>query len=399
MDLALTELCEEGEGRRMYSAQRGATKSRASGEYSRLGRWKFVLICLGVLFNVWIAIQTSHVNLSSDFAQFYAAGKLAGTGRLYDVKSITAIERHYGAPPVPTARLPIVAFAWKPLSLLRFAVARNLWLFISLLSGVLAVFLWPDMDRMTMLTALAWSIPASFTLFYGQDVLVWLLFFALGLRLLERGRSFEAGVTFTLCICKFHLLVGLGIMLLARKEWKAITAGVLSTAILVAACFAVEGRTWPHLYRAVIERPGFSPSTNLMPDIYGLVARFPHALLLEILLSGAVASLLWFACRRTTVSVGGALAAAAGLLFAHHAYDYDCVLLLPLCVIVAQNYRLPQSMQLSAVFLLSPFFNILVWSYSGLAQLLVCSFVAFAIVIQARSYCGRTLLPFRSPLW
>lgn len=250
------------------------------------------------------------------------------------------------------------------------------------------------MDRTVMLTALAWSLPASFTLFYGQDVLVWLLFFALGLHLLRGGHSLGAGIAFALCICKFHLLIGLGIMLLARKEWKAISAGVLSTAVLLSASFAVEGAKWPCLYLGVIELPGFSPSTNLMPDVYGLVARFPDALLWEILLSGAIAFLLWFACRRSTVSVAGALAAAAGLLFAHHAYGYDCVLLLPLCVIVAQNHRLPQWIQLVAVFLLSPFFNILFGGCSVAAQLLVCSFVAFAIAIEARICWGRNLAVF-----
>jgi hypothetical protein len=344
--------------------------------------WTLLLCCLGILFNLWIvAIQTGPSKLSLDFIQFYAAGKLVGTGHLYDARAITGIEARYGAPSVPTARLPIVALAFKPLSALPFATARMVWFIVSVLAGIFALLLWPDLERAPMFIALAWSLPACFTLFFGQDVLLWLLLFALGLYLLQCGRSYSAGIAFSLCICKFHLLIGLGVMLLARKEWKTIFTGILSTVILVMACFAIEGSTWPALYEVIIKSPGFSPATNCMPDVYGLVARFPHGLVLEILASAVISSALWFACRRASLTVAGALASAAGLLMAHHAYGYDCLLLLPLCVIVRREVRFPEWMRFTALLLLSPALFSSSASGSILAQVLVCVFVIAAIIL------------------
>ncbi|MBV8808094.1 MAG: DUF2029 domain-containing protein [Acidobacteriaceae bacterium] len=344
--------------------------------------WKPVLSALGILFNLWVATQTNHANLSSDFIQFYAAGKLAGTGHLYDRQAMVAIEARYGAPGFLTGRLPVVALTFKPLSVLPFAIARKVWLTASILAGILALLLWPDVDRAAMLIALCWSLPACFTLFYGQEVLFWLLLFASGLYLLRRGHCYAAGITFALCICKFHLLIGLGVMLLARREWKTIFGGILSTAFLLMMCFALEGPTWPTLYGANMRLPEFSPATNRMPDVYGLVARFPHGLMLEILLSAVIASALWFACRRTSLTVAGALASATGLLMAHHSQGYDCLLLLPLCVIVAREGRLPEWIRLAAVLLLSPVLLFTLASdYSIIAQLLVCVFVIAALIL------------------
>lgn len=218
--------------------------------------------------------------------------------------------------------------------------------------------------------------------FFWQDVFFWLLFFASGLYLLRYGRSYCAGIAFALCICKFHLLIGLGVMLLARKEWKAICSGIVSTALFLVACFAIEGRSWPILYNVIINLPTFSPAAIRMPNIYGLVARFPHALLLELLLSTVTVSALWFACRRVPLSVAGALASAAGLLMAHHAYAYDCLLLLPLCVIVAREKQWPEWMRLAAIVLLSPVLVfMLVSNYSIVMQLLVCAFVVTAMIL------------------
>jgi hypothetical protein len=252
-----------------------------------------------------------------------------------------------------------------------------------------------------MFIALAWSLPACFTLFFGQDVLLWLLLYALGLSLLRRGYSYTAGIAFALCICKFHLLIGLGVMLLARKEWKTIFAGILSTAILMMACFAIEGPTWPALYEVIVKSPGFSPATNLMPDVYGLVARFPHGLELEILVSAAISFALWFACRRASLTVAGALASAAGLLMAHHAYGYDCLLLLPLCVIVRRELRFPEWMRFTALLLLSPALFFTLASPSILAQVFVCVFVIAAIILtpappSSTTHDQKYLVPLRA---
>ena len=80
---------------------------------------------------------------------------------------------------------------------------------------------------------MGWSLPGCLGLFYGQDVLFFWLFFSAGIYLLTQRRTYASGVAFALCICKFHLLIGLAIMLLARKEWQAIGSTALTTAAAI----------------------------------------------------------------------------------------------------------------------------------------------------------------------
>ena len=96
--------------------------------------------------------------------------------------------------------------------------------------------------------------------------------------LLSKEKPWLAGVAFALCICKFHLALGIPVLLVARKQWKALIAGAGTFALLIAACFLIEGPGWVRHYLENSRLPSFSPAPERMPTLYGLSAGYPGAL-------------------------------------------------------------------------------------------------------------------------
>ena len=287
-------------------------------------------------FNIWFAVQ-NRAGWGIDFNQYYSASRLAGTGHLYDWDALRKIEAENGTA-VPTGRLPVVLYGHKILGSLPYALARSIWLAASFAALVVFTAAWPGTQRPLMLAALAWSMPAALSLLYGQDVPFWLLFFTAGLVLMERKRPWSAGVAFALCLSKFHLALGIPVMLAAQKRWRTLIAGAMAVTALMGCCFLIEGPQWPLQYAKISQMPEFSPAPQRMPTIYGIASWLPWPTLAEIAGAVAVVLLLWAACRGgADPGTCGAAAAACGLLLGHHAYAGDCVLLIPLLVLTIQR--------------------------------------------------------------
>jgi hypothetical protein len=317
-----------------------------------------------------------------DFNQFYAASRLAGTGHLYDWDALRKIESENGIE-VPTGRLPVVLYGHKILGSLPYAVARSIWAAGGLAALVVFAAAWPGTERLLMMVALAWSTPATLDLLYGQDDAFWLMFFTAGLLLMERKKPWSAGVAFSLCICKFHLALGIPIMLAAQKRWRTLIAGAIAVLALIASCFLIEGSGWPLQYAKYSQMPAFSPAVHNMPSLYGIATWLPWPAAAEIAGAVAVVLLLWTACRGSTdVGTSGAAAAACGLLLGHHAYAYDCTLVIPLSVLTIQRPGVPPWLKVWAVLLLSSApVLLLVLQRSFLGQVLVAAFVVTALVV------------------
>src|SRR5947207_4966402 len=96
----------------------------------------------GLVVNCLLALANSST-WDVDFNQYYSAGKLVGSGHLYDWDSMRSLELERDIKPVPFGRIPAFAVGFKPLSALPYPVARALWLCASV--AVLAGFvcLWP----------------------------------------------------------------------------------------------------------------------------------------------------------------------------------------------------------------------------------------------------------------
>jgi hypothetical protein len=338
-------------------------------------------ICtLGLAFNTWMIVLNRDA-FGIDFNQYYSASRLAGTGHLYDWDALRKIEVEHGVE-VPTGRLPVVLYGHKILGSLPYAVARAIWLAGCILAMVLFAALWPGTRRVTMMVALACSMTAASELLILQDVPFWLLFFSGGLWLMEKKRPWSAGMVFALCICKFHLALGIPVMLAAQKRWKTLIAGTIAGVALIASCFLIEGPSWPLQYAKYSQMPKFSPAPWRMPNLHGLAWWLPWPTAFEIVFVVAIVWLLWMACRgRTDVGTAGAAAAACGLLLGYHGYAYDCVFLIPLSVLTIQRPGAPSWLKAWAVVLLSPVPVLLLTSEKPLlGQILVVAFIVTAIL-------------------
>src|ERR1035441_7790718 len=114
---------------------------------------------LGLAFNIWIAAQNK-ADWGSDYNQFYAASRLAGTGHVYDWEALRKIEAEHGGE-LRTGRLPVVLYGHKLLGSLPYAVARSIWMAGSAAALVFLAAFWPGTRRWIMMVALAWSMPAA----------------------------------------------------------------------------------------------------------------------------------------------------------------------------------------------------------------------------------------------
>ncbi len=193
-------------------------------------------------------IATNAYGATGDFLSFYAAGWLARTGRgadLYDPRAIEwaqrllypgDFERAIGYP------LPVfVAWLFAPFSALPFTAAFFLWMALNaVLLGMLLRALSVELAgaprglRYVFAGCAALSMPALAAIVFGQVDLIVLAGLLAGYRLLRSGRSAAAGAVLALAAVKPHLLAGVLLLLLVRREWKAVMAlGVLTAALIV----------------------------------------------------------------------------------------------------------------------------------------------------------------------
>src|SRR5690348_14066184 len=178
----------------------------------------------GIAFGIALG-GNSPVTWGVDFNEFYSAGKLAGTGHLYDWEALRPLELQNTIRAVPFGRIPFFAFAFRPLSAMPYQAARVLWMCVGLAALASVVALWPLARWERMAAALCWSVPAVMCLTFGQDSVLFLFFAALGLRLLLNGRDFWAGVALSACAAKPHLALLFPVVLAARGKWKAVLGG------------------------------------------------------------------------------------------------------------------------------------------------------------------------------
>ena len=290
---------------------------------------------------------------SVDFNQYYAAGKLAGTGHVYDWDAIRPLELERNAKAVPFGRFPVFAFAFKPLSALPYMFGRVIWLGIGIAALAGFVALWPLSHRGWTCVAICWSAPVALCLGFGQDSVLFLFFVTLGLRLLTGWRDFWAGIALSVCSSKPHLAVLLPVVLAATQKWKALLGGAVGGIVLMLVSFAVEGPEWPNRLLSLMRTPDFDPAANRMPNLRGLLSLVGGSRSAEIALALVGVAVVWWLCRRLPLPSVFTLALAGGLLLGHHAYIYDALLILP-ALMVRGEETYPEWLRKWALVLFTP---------------------------------------------
>jgi hypothetical protein len=298
-----------------------------------------------------------------DFTILYTAGKVVNEGRgrqLYDLETQLALQRSF-APEIehrenalPFNHPPFEALLFVPLAGLPYVTAYLVWAAfnIALILG-LWILLRPRLPSLhnllpgLPLLAIFAFFPVIMALLQGQDSILLLFLYGLAFAALTTGRAFLAGICLALALFKFQLVLPFVVVLLVRRQWKAIAGFSFTAFVLLLVSAAVVG------WNGVMAYPGFVLRLNQsaaqagidprgMPNLRGLVAGSLHltglpAILLIITLSIALVALVvhsWPVEPGHKFELGFSLCLTVTTMISYHLLVHDLsVLVLPILLI------------------------------------------------------------------
>jgi len=202
-----------------------------------------------------------------DFTIFYTAGKciIQGHGQqLYDLETQFAIQREFASEverrenPLPFNHPPFEALLFAPLARLPYVAAYLVWALFNL---ALILGFWILLrPRLPSLHAFLPALPllAMFAFFplimavlQGQDSILLLFLYGLAFSALATGRPLVAGLCLGLALFKFQLVLPFVLVLLIRRQWRAVAGFVVTAFGLLLLSAAVVG------WSGVMAYPGF----------------------------------------------------------------------------------------------------------------------------------------------
>lgn len=379
------------------------TAAGRSGPLPFAPRTAFLLCLPGLVF--WLAwawsVRESAFGGLNDFRTLgYAAGKLLGTGDLYNPDKYREIHESLGFATSEGiqhyTRMPFHAVLSKPFSLVSFRTGYLLWQLMQLGCIALFVVLWPIGGMALAGLTLSYSYPLFLTLSIGQDIPILLLVIAGLTRLHGSGRHFLAGLLCSLCLIKFHLFLLLPVMLLARRLWRTIAGMLAGGGTLLLIATLAEGPDWPLRYLGMLQRPGAQWHLDVMPSLYGLIHNLRFALHIEIALAVLIAAAVFHVCRRCSFETALAATLAGSVLVSHRPYIQDTLILVPASLILFSG-PYPRAVKYAAVVLAVPFtwmlFLVKVPPFTAVPQtamLVIVGGLAYTRLCGSRDVAART---------
>ena len=210
-----------------------------------------------------------------DFTIFYTAGKCVYEGRgrqLYDLQTQLELQRGF-APDVkhrenalPFNHPPFEALLFVPLAGLPYFSAYLVW---AVFNVALIVGFWtllrprlPSLNNLLPalpLLAMFAFFPVIVALLQGQDSILLLFLYGLAFSALATRRAFVAGVCLALALFKFQLVLPLVVVLLVRRQWKAVAGFSFMAFVLLLVSAAVVGWNGVRAYPDFVLRLNRSP--------------------------------------------------------------------------------------------------------------------------------------------
>lgn len=230
-----------------------------------------------------------------------------------------------GRGPLPSIRPPF----YRPLAGLPFESAAVIWLGLNAAAGM-AFGYWAvrRTGEPALALLLAVFVPAIVAISVGQDSLLLLAVLAGVFVTLESRRPLAAGLLLSLLWVKFQLLPAFVLLLVVRREWRALLGLALGTAAILMAD-APELPGYVAYLRRMSADPGVVPCRTCMPNLRAFIPWPKPALAASAALLAA--SVMRF---RAALPFAFALALSGALLASYHAHIYDCVLLFMAAVLV-----------------------------------------------------------------
>jgi hypothetical protein len=342
---------------------------------------------------------------------FYAAGTLVREGhgaQLFDGAAQAATQRAIFDRDLIANGYPLPAFvacAFAPLSALPFVASYWTWfgINIAMLCAVGSLF-WRELRdagggyRLLLIIACAASTPVVYVVVLGQ-IDLFVLGSLLGCyALLKRDRPLSAGCVLGLAIAKPHLVAAAVLLLLVKREWRALAGfAAVAAPLLVAPVFAFGPGIVTDQARLLFAYPGSSTDYNvaadMMVNVRGLVVSIvpsarPWLWLPPLAAIGVTAiALAVRAWRRNDVAApqSWALALILPLLYSPHVHIQTMVFLLAAAVLFAsaqdaQNPRLRPAHMLGGLVAI-----VVLWlvSVAGVSLLCVVPIGAFYVALRA----------------
>ncbi len=301
-----------------------------------------------------------------DFTIFYTAGKCVYEGRgrqLYDLETQLALQRDF-APEVkhrenalPFNHPPFEALLFVPLARLPYLTAYLVWAVfnIALMAGFWTLLRprLPSLNNLLPglpLLAMFAFFPVSLALLQGQDSILVLFLYSLAFSALATRRAFVAGACLALALFKFQLVLPLVVVLLIRRQWKALAGFSFMAFGLLLVSAAVVGWDGVRAYPEFVLRLNRSPAQagidpRNMPNLRGLVTGSLHAsgmpaMVLIIALSIALVALVvrcWRIQPGQKFELGFSLCLAVTTIVSYHLFVHDLsLLMLPILLLAEQ---------------------------------------------------------------
>jgi glycosyl transferase family 87 len=304
--------------------------------------WLALIAAAGLLFlAVRYGSTTSEVLRGmNDFMSFYTGPRLVGTpdqfrseryaeDELATTGEVSLAQQVY-------LRLPVFAYAMRPLTALPYHTAYFIWQGMSLAALAGFILLWPEPGREGILLAACWSIPLVANITNGQDVAFLLLFLAVFWRF-HGTRPWLAGICLALCSLKFHLFLLVPLVLIAHRKWRVLAWAAAGVLTLLGLSTWVSISHWIPQFIAFVSSAKANMHTYAMPNLLALFTGLPHAMLWEIAGSVCVAALVVWLAARSSFSLALSASLVGGLLTSHHAYYSDVLLVLPALVLILRE--------------------------------------------------------------
>jgi len=286
---------------------------------------------------------TNNISGARDFVVYWATGhQLAEHANPYDTAALSLIEHRAGLPADtrvgymrnPPWALPLVL----PLGLVGLRVGGFLWSLILLASLVASVYwLWqlygePDNKRHWLGTAFA---PAVICLLIGQTSIFALLGYVLFLRM-HRSRPFLAGVSLWLCALKPHLVLVIGVVIVAwvvaSKSYRVLAGAAFALALSFLVTYWIDGAAWTQ-YAAMMRGSVINQEEIPCMSIVLRLWLSPTKLFIQYIpvILGSVWALAYFWPRRRTWNwiKDGSLIALVSIFVAPFSWITDQVIAIP----------------------------------------------------------------------
>ncbi len=316
----------------------------------------------------WILLR--HPFINADFLGFWAYPRFTPVTSIYDPGAMMRFQQalYPGFRSFyPFTYPPDFLLFCAPLRWLGYDAARAIWLLAGLAAFAAAGF--AMFQRTVPVLVLLASPAALLCIVLGQSSFFIGALLLGGLAALPR-RPLLAGLLFGLLTLKPQMGLLLPLLLLARGDWRAIIAALLTAAALVALSgLALPPELWRQWLIALpqIQRDYFAGGANLSimitpaANLLHLGATPRLAMVVQGLCAAAAAAAVFFTSRRGPYARAVAVLLTASFLAQPHAYAYDLVTL-PAALLPQLGRRGWPAQALAGMLYLAPLLLLTPWA-------------------------------------